>query len=60
MKRFKVTQKHNPQYFFNGIEPPELSKTYWTASLEKNVSESLSDGFMVVITEQEETTDADV
>lgn len=60
MKNFKVTETHNPQDFFNGTEPPELRKTYWTTTLEKNVSESLKSGFTVVITEQEDEHHADV
>ena len=61
MKKFKLTETHNPQDFFNGNEPPELSKTYWTANLEKSVLNGIIGGFTVVITEQEETTnDAEV
>ena len=60
MKKFKVTQTHNPQDFFNGSEPQELARTYWTSTLEKNVSEALKGGFTAVITEMEEHADADV
>ena len=60
MKKFKVTETHNPQGFFNGTEPPELSKTYWTSSLEKNVSEAIKNGFTAVITEQDGGYHADV
>ena len=27
-KKFRITCTHNPQDFFNGQEPAELSKTY--------------------------------
>lgn len=60
MKNFKVTETHNPQDFFNGSEPTELSKTYWTTTLEKNVSEALKSGFTAVVTEVEDDTHADV
>lgn len=60
MKKFKVTETHNPQDFFDGTEPPELSRTYWTSTLEENVSEALKSGFTAVVTETEDDTHADV
>lgn len=60
MKKFKVIETHNPQDFFNGLEAPELSRTYWTSTLEKNVSEAVKNGFTAVVTEMEGHADADV
>ena len=49
MVRFKVIGTHNPQDFFNGIEPPELSRIYETENLEESVMEELEKGYQVIV-----------
>ena len=49
MKRFKLTCTHNPQDFFNGDEPAELTKVYETRSLESDVSCELENGYQVIV-----------
>ena len=37
-KKFRITCTHNPQDFFNGVEPVELTRIYNTDQLETDVS----------------------
>ena len=47
---YKITCTHNPQDFYNGEEPAELSKSYVTANLEDDVSKELESGYQVIVT----------
>lgn len=47
---YKITCTHNPQDFYNGEEPSELSKSYVTAHLEDDVSKELESGYQVIVT----------
>ena len=47
---YKITCTHNPQDFYNGEEPSELSKSYVTANLEDDVSKELENGYQVIVT----------
>ena len=47
---YKITYTHNPQDFYNGEEPAELSKSYVTAHLEDDVSKELENGYQVIVT----------
>jgi hypothetical protein len=47
--KYKLTVTHNPQDFYNGIEPPELSKSYDTEELETDVDYELSSGYQVIV-----------
>ena len=49
-KRFRITCTHNPQDFYNGEEPAELSKSYVTAHLEDDVSKELENGYQAIVT----------
>ena len=49
-KQFRITCTHNPQDFFNGAEPAELSRSYWTDQLEKDAEKELLDGYQVIVT----------
>ena len=49
-REYKITCTHNPQEFYNGEEPSELSKSYVTAHLEDNVSKELENGYQVIVT----------
>ena len=49
-KQFRITCTHNPQDFFNGVEPAELARTYNTAHLEDDVSNELEQGYQVIVT----------
>ena len=44
---------HNPQDFFNGQAPAELSKTYITDNLELDTSREIHDGYQVIVSEAE-------
>ena len=49
-REYKITCTHNPQDFYNGEEPSELSKSYVTAHLEDDVSKELENGYQVIVT----------
>ena len=49
-KQVRITCTHNPQDFYNGEEPAELSKCYVTAHLEDDVSKGLERGYQVIVT----------
>ena len=48
--KYTVVFTHNPQDFYNGEEPAELSKSYVTAHLEDDVSKELENGYQVIVT----------
>lgn len=51
MKKLRLICTHNPQDYFNGIEPTELSRTY-DAMLFTSVSSivrDLNDGYHVIV-----------
>lgn len=48
-KQFRITCTHNPQDFYNGIEPAELAKAYNTNQLESDVSNELEQGYQVIV-----------
>lgn len=48
-KQFKITCTHNPQDFYNGVEPAELARTYNTDQLEDDVSHELKQGYQVIV-----------
>ena len=48
--KYTVVFTHNPQDFYNGEEPAELSKSYVTANLEDDVSKELENGYQVIVT----------
>jgi hypothetical protein len=50
-KQFRITCTHNPQDFFNGIEPVELAKTYLTDNLEDAAYMELNNGYQVIVSE---------
>lgn len=50
-KQFKITCTHNPQDFYNGVEPAELAWTYNTDQLEDDVSHELDQGYQVIVSE---------
>lgn len=50
-KRFRITCTHNPQDFYNGVEPEELSKTYITDDLESSAYKELENGYQVIVSE---------
>ena len=52
MKRFKIYCTHNPQDFFNGDEPAELCKAYFTCDLEADVSKEIEAGYRVIVTKE--------
>ena len=52
-KKFRITCTHNPQDFFNGQEPADLSKTYITDNLELDTSREIHDGYQVIVSEAE-------
>lgn len=54
MKLFKIYCTHNPQDFFNGDEPAELCKTYYTSNLEDDAARELNDGYRVIVSEVKE------
>ena len=45
-----ITCTHNPQDFYNGEYPAELSKSYVTSNLEDDVSKELENGYQVIVT----------
>lgn len=49
-KQFRITCTHNPQDFFNGDEPAELCKAYYTSDLESDVSKEIEAGYRVIVT----------
>lgn len=49
-KQFKITCTHNPQDFYNGIEPSELKKVYTTSNLEEDAAKELENGYQVIVT----------
>lgn len=49
--QFKITCTHNPQDFFNGEEPAELTKSYITDELELSACEELKNGYQVIVSE---------
>ena len=54
MKKFRLICTHNPQDYFNGIEPRELSRTY-DAMLFTSVSSivrELRAGYQVIISRE--------
>ena len=48
-KQFRITCTHNPQDFYNGVEPAELSKTYITDDLESSAYKELENGYQVIV-----------
>lgn len=48
-KRFRITCTHNPQDFYNGIEPSELAKCYTTSNLEEDAAKELENGYQVIV-----------
>ena len=48
-KQFRITCTHNPQDFYNGIEPSELAKTYTTSNLEEDAAKELENGYQVIV-----------
>ena len=48
-KKFRITCTHNPQDFYNGVEPAELARTYNTDHLEDDVSYELKHGYQVIV-----------
>lgn len=50
-KQFRITCTHNPQDFYNGIEPAELAKTYTTSDLERDAAKELENGYQVILSE---------
>ena len=50
-KKFRITCTHNPQDFFNGVEPVELTRIYNTDQLETDVSYELNQGYQVIVSE---------
>lgn len=48
-KKFRITCTHNPQDFYNGIEPAELAKTYTTSDLGKDAAQELENGYQVIV-----------
>lgn len=48
-KQFRITCTHNPQDFYNGIEPAELARAYNTDQLEDDVSHELKQGYQVIV-----------
>ena len=48
-KQFRTTCTHNPQDFYNGIEPSELTKSYTTSNLEKDAIRELESGYQVIV-----------
>lgn len=50
-KQFRITCTHNPQDFFNGVEPVELARIYNTDQLETDVSYELNQGYQVIVSE---------
>ena len=53
LHKYRITCTHNPQDFYNGEEPAELSKSYITSDLEKDVSNELDDGYKVIVSKPE-------
>ena len=49
--QFRITCTHNPQDFFNGEEPEELTKRYITDDLELSAREELKNGYQVIVSE---------
>ncbi len=49
--QFRITCTHNPQDFFNGEEPEELTKSYITDDLELSAREELKNGYQVIVSE---------
>ena len=49
-KQFRITCTHNPQDFYNGVEPAELERTYNTDHLDADVSQELDNGYQVIVT----------
>lgn len=49
-KQFRITCTHNPQDFYNGVEPAELARTYNTDYLDADVSQELDNGYQVIVT----------
>ena len=47
---YKSTCTHNPQDFYSGEEPAELSKSYVTTQLGDDVSKELENGYQVIVT----------
>lgn len=50
-KQFRITCTHNPQDFFNGVEPVELTRIHNTDQLETDVSYELNQGYQVIVSE---------
>ena len=48
-KKFMITCTHNPQDFYNGLEPAELAKIYITSNLGKNAAKELENGYQVIV-----------
>lgn len=50
MARFRLICTHNPQDFFNGIEPIDLSLICESDHLEDAVCNAIDGGYQVIIT----------
>lgn len=48
--KFRIISTHNPQDFFNGDEPFELSKVQEADTLDAIVEQELKDGYKVIVT----------
>lgn len=48
--KYRITSTHNPQDFYNGIEPAELARSYTTCDLQADVDHELEDGYQVIVT----------
>jgi hypothetical protein len=58
-KQFRITCTHNPQDFYNGIEPSELTKAYTTSNLEEDAAKELENGYQVVVTKGDESIETE-
>lgn len=52
MKQYRLICTHNPQDFFNGIEPAELVRSYITSNVMADVGKEIDDGYCVIISEE--------
>ena len=52
-RKYRLTVTHNPQDFYNGIEPPELSYSYTTDDLVASVDREIDSGYQVIVTKED-------
>lgn len=50
--QFRITCTHNPQDFFNGEEPEELTKIYITEELERAAIAEIENGYQVIVSKE--------